>query len=60
MVHIDWLGCVFVGLYSLYPVPALRELLSFPGITDAIYFGLFIALAIHFDWKFGPKPKRQR
>ena len=56
IILIGW-AIFSLGLVPYTLFPALRELMSFPGIVDAIYFGLFIVLAIHFEWKFGPKPK---
>ncbi|NNE86936.1 MAG: hypothetical protein HKN27_02575 [Silicimonas sp.] len=37
--------------------PALRDLVPFPQSANVIYFALFIALAMHFEMRFGPKPK---
>ena len=37
--------------------PSLRDLIDFPQFANVIYFGLFIALAVHFEMKFGPKSK---
>ena len=41
--------------YVLFP--ALRDLVPFPQPANVVYFALFIALAMHFEWKFGPKPR---
>lgn len=41
--------------YVIFPV--LRDLIPFPQFANVIYFGLFIALAMHFEMKFGPKAK---
>lgn len=37
--------------------PALRELTPFPQFANVVYFGVFIALAMHFEMKFGPNAK---
>lgn len=57
-ILIGW-AAFSLGFVPYILFPALRELMSVPGITDAIYFGLFIVLAIHFEWKFGPRPKSE-
>lgn len=41
--------------YVLFP--AVRDLIPFPQPANVVYFGLFIALAMHFEMKFGPKAK---
>lgn len=38
--------------------PTLRDLIQFPQLANVVYFALFIALAMHFEMKFGPKPNR--
>jgi hypothetical protein len=40
--------------------PAVRDLIPFPQFGNVIYFGLFIALAMHFEIKFGPKAKSDK
>lgn len=43
--------------YLLFPV--VRDLIPFPQPANVVYFGLFIALAMHFEMKFGPKAKNE-
>ena len=37
--------------------PTLRDLIPFPQFANVVYFGLFIALAMHFEIRFGPKAR---
>jgi hypothetical protein len=46
-----------LGVVPYVLFPAMRELIPFPQPANVVYFALFIALAMHFEWKFGPKPK---
>ncbi len=55
-VLIGW-AAFSLGIVPYVIFPAVRALIPFPQPANVVYFGLFIALAMHFEMKFGPKAK---
>ena len=56
MILIVW-AAFSLAIVPYVIFPALRDLIAFPQFANVIYFGLFIALAMHFEIKFGPRAK---